>query len=186
MSRDRARMHVCGAVGVVAHLLGYARVSARPARSPRRSGAATTGPAGRGATPPACPPAAAAPRPHRAAAADQAPPPPGRSRPSITPPRSARRRAGPGSARSSRGVGFPSLRESIDTTTAGGRLVFTCSGRWPSSSGRSSGTGRWRRRGPVAGSGVGRPSCPRSSDGRPGRCTRSESSRSNRSEPCLG
>jgi len=40
--------------------------------------------------------------------------------------------------------------------------------------------------GPVAGSGVGRPSCPRSSDGRPGRCTRSESSRSSRSAPCLG
>jgi len=43
-----------------------------------------------------------------------------------------------------RGVGFRSLRESIDTTTAGGRLVFHLFGRGPSSSGRLSGTGRWR------------------------------------------
>jgi len=42
-----------------------------------------------------------------------------------------------------RGVGFRSLRESIDTTTAGGRLVFHLFGALASSSGRSSGTGRW-------------------------------------------
>ncbi len=42
-----------------------------------------------------------------------------------------------------REVGFRSLRESIATTTAGGRLVFHLFGRWRSSSGRSSGTGRW-------------------------------------------
>ena len=41
-----------------------------------------------------------------------------------------------------RWVGFRSLRENIDTTTAGGRLVFHRSGRWPSSSGNSSVTGR--------------------------------------------
>jgi len=44
-----------------------------------------------------------------------------------------------------RGVGFRSLRESIDTTTtttAGGRLVFHLVGV-ARSSGRSSGTGRW-------------------------------------------
>jgi len=41
-----------------------------------------------------------------------------------------------------RGVGFRSLRENIDTTTAGGRLVFRLLGRWLSSSGRSSATGR--------------------------------------------
>jgi len=34
-----------------------------------------------------------------------------------------------------RGVGFRSLPESIDTETAGGRLVFHMMGRWPSSSG---------------------------------------------------
>jgi len=34
-----------------------------------------------------------------------------------------------------RGVGFRSVTEAIDTTTAGGRLVFPCSGRSRSSSG---------------------------------------------------
>ncbi len=43
-----------------------------------------------------------------------------------------------------RGVGFRSLRESIDTTTAGGRLVFHLFGALAQSSGRSSATGRWR------------------------------------------
>ncbi len=37
-----------------------------------------------------------------------------------------------------RGVGFRSLRENIDTTTAGGGWCSTCSARWPSSSGKSS------------------------------------------------
>ncbi len=51
-----------------------------------------------------------------------------------------------------RGVGFRSLRESIDTT-AGGRLVFHLLVLWPSSSGKSSETARWpgcRRPGPGA------------------------------------
>jgi len=43
-----------------------------------------------------------------------------------------------------RGVGFWSLRESIDTATAGDRLVFHLFGALAQSSGRSSGTGRWR------------------------------------------
>ncbi len=41
-----------------------------------------------------------------------------------------------------RGVGFRSLRENIDTTTAGGRLVFHLFGALAQSSGRSSATGR--------------------------------------------
>ncbi len=52
-----------------------------------------------------------------------------------------------------RGVGFRSLRESIDTTTAGGRLVFHLFGALAQfSSGRSSGTARW-------------PGCPRPGPG---------------------
>ncbi len=46
-----------------------------------------------------------------------------------------------------RRVGFRWLRENIDTTTAGGRLVFHLFGALAQfsviSSGRSSGTGRW-------------------------------------------
>jgi len=52
-----------------------------------------------------------------------------------------------------RGVGFRSLRESIDTTTAGGRLVFHLFGALAHSSGKSSETARWpgcRRPGPGA------------------------------------
>lgn len=35
----------------------------------------------------------------------------------------------------SRGIGFKSLSESIDTTTSSGKLVFGISVRWPSSNG---------------------------------------------------
>src|SRR4051794_32731680 len=42
-----------------------------------------------------------------------------------------------------RGIGFRSLTESIDTTTAGGRLTFHIFGALPSSSATSSASGRW-------------------------------------------
>jgi len=87
-----------------------------------------------------------------------------------------------------RGVGFPSLRENIDTTTAGGRLVFPLFGALAQFSVHIiereiirdrtvAGLTAARARGRVGGrgSGVGHPSCLRSRSGRPGRCTTSGS-----------
>jgi DNA invertase Pin-like site-specific DNA recombinase len=52
-----------------------------------------------------------------------------------------------------RGIGFRSLQEAIDTTTPGGKLVFTCSRPWPSSNATWSASARplgWPRPAPAA------------------------------------
>ena len=89
-----------------------------------------------------------------------------------------------------RGVGFRSLRESIDTTTAGGRLVFHLFGalaqfereiiRDRTVAGLTAARARGR------GSADGRSSSRWSSAGRPARCTTRASGPSSRSARCWG
>ena len=88
-----------------------------------------------------------------------------------------------------RGVGFRSLRESIDTTTAGGRLVLHLFGalaqfeREIIRDRTLAGLSAARARGRSAG---GRASWTPSSAARPARCTTSANSRSSRSPRCSG